>query len=130
MKIKYSKKWISIILGMVVVTVLLLLFMIPKKQGESISPRGVYRVEYYYVPLAQKLIYHQMKMPMTVRLYEVKTGRLISESAVVDLWLNGSIYWYLEPPMNSIMVGNDVIFENIPRECQDCPRLTLEQMTN
>ena len=61
MKIKYSKKWIFIILGMVLVTVLLLLFMIPKKQGESISPRGVYRVEYYYVPLAQKLIYHQMK---------------------------------------------------------------------
>ncbi|WP_019700083.1 hypothetical protein [Acidovorax avenae] len=48
---------------------------------------------------------------------------MLGESAVVDLWINGQLYWYLNPPMNKVRVGRDVVFENIPPECTGCPPL-------
>ncbi|MGP3507715.1 hypothetical protein [Paracidovorax citrulli] len=40
---------------------------------------------------------------------------------VADLWINGQIGWYPDPPMDKIRVGRDVVFVNIPPECTGCP---------
>ncbi len=68
-------------------------------------------------------MHHEMKIPSIVRLYRIQPEILVGESDVVDLWINGQIYWYLDPPMNKVRVGRDVVFENIPPECTDCPPL-------
>lgn len=96
----------------------------PTLKGISISPRKVYRLEYYDASLVQRIRYHQMKIPSLVRLYKIHPETLLGESDVVDLWINGQLYWYLNPPMNKVRVGRDVVFENIPPECADCPPLT------
>jgi len=62
-----------------------------------------------------------MRYPHIIRLYRVDPKTLLGESDVVDLWINGQIYWYLNPPMNKVRVGRDVVFKNIPPECTDCP---------
>ncbi|WP_418515043.1 hypothetical protein [Delftia sp. PS-11] len=98
--------------------------MTPEFDGVSISPRKVYRLEYYKASPLQKLWHHNMKMPSFVRLYRIEPEALLGESEVVDMWLNGKLDWYLEPPLNSVWVGNDIFFENIPPECTDCPPLT------
>ncbi|MFY3383123.1 hypothetical protein [Paracidovorax sp. MALMAid1276] len=101
----------------------------PEPAGVSISPRNVYRLEYYDVsPLLRLLRYRDMKFPSFVRLYRINPETLLGESRVVDLWLNGDLYWYLDPPINAIQVGNDIVFENVPPECTDCPRLTDAQV--
>ncbi len=64
-----------------------------------------------------------MKSPSIVRLYRIAPKELLGESEVVDLWINGQLYWYLNPPMNKVRVGRDVVFENIPPERTDCPPL-------
>ncbi|MDA8445458.1 hypothetical protein SAMN05192589_10521 [Paracidovorax valerianellae] len=96
----------------------------PTLKGISISPRNVYRLEYYEASLLQSLIHPDFKMPSFVRLYRIAPETLLGTSAVVDLWINGQLYWYLNPPMNKVRVGRDVVFENIPPECTDCPPLT------
>ena len=65
----------------------------------------------------QRIINYQMKAPSIVRLYRINPEELLRESGVVDLWINGQLYWYLNPPMNKVRVGRDVVFENIPPEC-------------
>nr|KAJ8743966.1 hypothetical protein H9T68_14940 [Delftia sp. PS-11] len=102
--------------------------MTPEFDGVSISPRKVYRLEYYKASPLQKLWHHNMKMPSFVRLYRIETETLLGESEVVDMWLNGELYWYLEPPLNRVRVGNDIVFKNIPPECTDCPPLTDREM--
>ncbi|WP_404821593.1 hypothetical protein [Paracidovorax oryzae] len=62
-------------------------------------------------------------MPAFVRLYRIQPNALIGESKVVDLWMNGELYWYTEDPMNKVRVGRDVVFENVPPECAGCPPL-------
>lgn len=64
-----------------------------------------------------------MKIPSIVRLYRIQPETLLGESAVVDLWLNGELYWWFDPPLNVVRVGRDVVFEHIPPECPDCPPL-------
>lgn len=95
----------------------------PKHKGQSISPRHVYRIEYYDASPLQRLIHHEMKVPSFVRLYRIQPEILLGESAVVDLWLNGELYWWFDPPLNVVRVGRDVVFQNIPPECSNCPPL-------
>jgi len=95
----------------------------PSLKGISISPRQVYRLEYYDASPVQRILHHDMKFPSILRLYRIAPKELLGESSVVDLWINGQIYWYLNPPMNKVRVGRDVVFENIPPECTDCPPL-------
>jgi len=95
----------------------------PKHKGHSVSPRHVYRLDFYDASPLQRLMHHEMKIPSIVRLYRIQPEILVGESDVVDLWINGQIYWYLDPPMNKVRVGRDVVFENIPPECTDCPPL-------
>ncbi|WP_354641877.1 hypothetical protein [Paracidovorax avenae] len=87
----------------------------------AISSDKAYRVEYYEASFLQGLIHRDFKMPALVRLYRNKTDTLIGESKVVDLWMNGELYWYTESPMNKVRVGRDVVFENVPSECPGCP---------
>ncbi|AVT12066.1 MULTISPECIES: hypothetical protein [Paracidovorax] len=95
----------------------------PSLKGFSISPRNVYRIEYYDASPVQRVLHHRMKIPSVVRLYRIHPEKMLGESAVVDLWINGQLYWYLNPPMNKVRVGRDVVFENIPPECTGCPPL-------
>ncbi len=95
----------------------------PKHKGLSISPHHVYRLDFYDASPLQRFMHHGMKAPSFVRLYRIQPEALLVESDVVDLWINGQIYWYLNPRMNKIRVGRDVVFENIPPECTDCPSL-------
>ncbi|WP_434802442.1 hypothetical protein [Paracidovorax avenae] len=90
----------------------------PTYKGQSISPRKVYRVEYYDASLLQRILHHEMKIPSIVRLYRIQPETLLRESAVVDLWLNGELYWWFDPPLNVVRVGRDVVFENIPRSAR------------
>lgn len=84
-----------------------------------------YRVEYYDASPIQRVLHHQMKIPSLVRLYRVQPEALLGQSAVVDLWMNGTLHWWTGPPTHAVVVGNSVVFENIPAECpsaSDCPR--------
>lgn len=89
----------------------------------AVSPYKAYRIEYYEASFLQGLLHRDFKMPAFVRLYRVQPDTLIGESKVVDLWMNGELYWYTEDPMNKVRVGRDVVFENVPSECADCPPL-------
>lgn len=101
----------------------------PQFAGADISPRKVYRLEYYDVsPLLRLLRYRDMESPSFVRLYRIQPETLLAESGVVDLWVNGQLYWYLEPPISSVRVGRDVVFRNVPPECVDCPPLSDAQV--
>ncbi|XDF36494.1 hypothetical protein RBH89_05375 [Paracidovorax avenae] len=95
----------------------------PNLKGFYNSPRSAYRVEYYDASPMQRIINYQMKAPSIFRLYQINPEKLLGESGVVDLWINGQLYWYLNPPMNKVRVGRDVVFENIPPECTQCPPL-------
>ncbi|GKS90188.1 hypothetical protein [Acidovorax sp. SUPP2539] len=119
---KYRKKWLWLLI--VPLGCGLWYGSQPKLFHSAISPRNVYRLEYYEASLLQSLIHPNFKMPSFVRLYRIAPETLLGESDVVDLWINGQLYWYLNPPMNKVRVGRDVVFENIPPECVDCPPLT------
>lgn len=64
-----------------------------------------------------------MKIPSFVRLYRIQPEILLGESDVLDLWLNGELYWWFDPPLNVVRVGQDVVFHNTPPECSNCPPL-------
>lgn len=96
---------------------------VPRYDRSHYSPRHVYRLDYYEASWLQRLMHWDMKYPHVIRLYRVQTETLLGESDVVDLWLNGDINWWFDPPLNVVRVGQDVVFENIPPECVDCPRL-------
>lgn len=95
----------------------------PKLVHSATSLHGAYRVEYYEASLLQGVLHGGFKMPAFVRLYRTQPEILMAESEVVDLWMNGELYWYTFLPMNKVRVGRDVVFENIPPECTDCPPL-------
>lgn len=92
----------------------------PKLFHSAISPHKVYRVEYYEASFLQEMVHRKYKMPAFARLYRINPEKLIKESDVVDLWMNGELYWYTFPPMNKVRVGRDIVFDNIPPECTDC----------
>lgn len=95
----------------------------PVFKGSYTSPRHVYRVEYYDVSPIQRIIHYEMKIPSFVRLYRIEPEILMGESDVADLWINGQLYWWLNPPVNAVQIGRDIVFENVPPECADCFRL-------
>ncbi|WP_284396838.1 hypothetical protein [Acidovorax sp. SUPP2825] len=99
-------------------------FATPTYDRSHYSPRRVYRLDYYEASWLQRLTHMDMRYPHVIRLYRVEPRTLLGTSDVVDLWINGQLYWYLNPPMNKVRVGRDVVFENIPPECADCPPLT------
>lgn len=131
-RVQRSRQYLRWIGGLVVVLCVgagLWRGLTPKLAGVDISPRKVYRVEYYDVsPLQRLLFYRHMESPSFVRLYRTGPEALLGESSVVDLWINGQLYWYLDPPISSVRVGRDVVFRNIPPECTDCPPLTDAQV--
>lgn len=102
--------------------------MTPKIRSTYTSPRGIYKLEYYDASPLQRMWNHNMKMPSFVRLHRINPEMLMAESKIVDMWINGQLYWYLNPPMNTIQVGRDIVFENIPPECTDCLPLTDDQI--
>ncbi len=83
------------------------------------SPHRVYRLEFHKASFLQRITHPSFKMPYVVRLYRIEPKTLLGQSEVVDLWLNGEIHWYLDPPveLSRVHVGQDVTFENIPPEC-------------
>ncbi|GKS94409.1 hypothetical protein AVAK2825_07760 [Acidovorax sp. SUPP2825] len=95
----------------------------PRYDRSHFSPRHVYRLDYYEASWLQRLAHWDMHYPHVIRLYRIQPETLLGESEVVDLWLNGEIDWWLNPPVNAVQVGRDAVFENIPPECTDCPRL-------
>src|SRR2546427_7054616 len=54
----------------------------PKLIGTSISPRQVYRLEYYDASPLQRLFHMDMKLPGFVRLYRINPETLMEESKV------------------------------------------------
>ena len=47
----------------------------------------------------------------------------MGESDVADLWINGQLYWWLNPPVNAVQIGRDIVFLNVPPECTGCSRV-------
>lgn len=113
----------ALLLGIAVLGTIICSLTTPEYQRSHYSPGSVYRLDYYEASWLQKLVHRDMRYPHVIRLYRVDPKTLLGESGVVDLWINGQIYWYLYPPMNKVRVGRDVVFENIPPECTDCPPL-------
>ncbi len=95
----------------------------PKYDRSHYSPRHVYRLDYYEASWLQRFMHWNMRYPHVIRLYRINPEKLLGESKVVDLWLNGDINWWFDPPLNVVRIGQDVVFENIPPECADCPKL-------
>ncbi|AVS82094.1 hypothetical protein C8244_14370 [Paracidovorax avenae] len=120
---KSPVRWLFTLITLAALVVGLWYASNPKLANTSISPRHVYRVEYYDASLIQRIIHHDMKMPTFVRLYRNDPEVLLGESQVVDMWMNGQLYWWFDPPLNVVQVGRDVVFEGIPPECTDCPKL-------
>lgn len=89
------------------------------------SPHRVYRLEFYKASFLQRITHPSFKMPYVVRLYRIEPKTLLGQSEVVDLWLNGEIQWYLDPPvgLHRVHVGQDVTFENIPPECTEAAQI-------
>lgn len=113
----------ALLLGIAVLGITLRSLATHEYQRSHYSPRHVYRLDYYEASWLQRLMHWDMKYPHVIRLYRIEPETLLGESKVVDLWINGQIYWYLNPPMNKVRVGRDVVFENIPPECTGCPPL-------
>jgi hypothetical protein len=95
----------------------------PKLFHSAISPHRVYRIEYYEASFLQGMMHPGYKMPAFAKLYQINPEKLIRKSKVVDLWMNGELYWYTFPPMNKVRVGRDIVFDDIPPECTGCPPL-------
>ncbi|WP_085946730.1 hypothetical protein [Paracidovorax oryzae] len=94
-------------------------------KGSETSPMNVYRVEYYDASPIQRILHYKMKIPSFVRLYRIQPETLLGESEIVDLWMNGTLHWWTDPPSHAVVVGSSVVFENIPAECPaatSCPR--------
>lgn len=89
------------------------------------SPHQVYRLEFHKASLLQRVAHPTQKMPYVVRLYRIEPKTLLGESAVVDLLFNGEVSWHLDAPLqfNKVYVGRDVLFENIPGECNEPARV-------
>ncbi|WP_053844739.1 hypothetical protein [Paracidovorax avenae] len=113
----------ALLLGMAALGVTIRSLATPEYQRSHYSPRHVYRLDYYEVSWLQRMAHWDMRHPHVIRLYRIEPPALLGESAVVDLWINGQLYWYLYPPMNKVRIGRDVVFENIPPECAGCPPL-------
>ncbi len=97
----------------------------PVFKGSETSPMNVYRVEFYDASPIQRILHYKMKIPSFVRLYRIHPETLLGESEVVDLWMNGTLHWWTDPPAHAVVVGSSVVFENIPAECPaatGCPR--------
>ncbi len=125
---KIQKKWLILrnsflILFIATIAVGLWQGTRPHLFHTSVSPYKTYRIEYYEASFLQGLLHRDFKMPAFVRLYRIQPNALIGESKVVDLWMNGELYWYTEDPMNKVRVGRDVVFENVPSECAGCAPL-------
>ncbi len=113
----------ALLLGIAVLGITLHSLATPDYQRSHYSPRRVYRLDYYAASWLQRLMHWDMKYPHVIRLYRVEPETLLGESDVVDLWLNGDINWWFDPPLNVVRIGRDVVFENIPPECTGCPPL-------
>lgn len=78
-------------------------------KGTYISPDGHYRLEYLR-PGPPYLFSMTKQYPRFVRLYDNRTGRLLSESDIVDMnGGNGEIYWPTKE-MPTIRVGMEIEF--------------------
>ncbi len=89
------------------------------------SPKLVYRLDYYKVSRLQQLLHINYEMPSYVQLRRVDDNKLLGESGIVNLYLNGELNWWLDT--GTVRVGMDVWFENIPPEacppaCDDTPK--------
>lgn len=93
----------------------------PKLFHSAVSPHKIYRIEYYEASFLQGMMHREYKMPGFARVYRINPEKIMGESNVVVLWMNGELSWYTFPPMNKIRVGRDIVFEHIPPECTDCP---------
>ncbi|AVS63508.1 hypothetical protein C8241_19065 [Paracidovorax avenae] len=116
--------WMVLALGLAAVAVVWYASK-PVFKGSETSPMNVYRVEFYDASPIQRILHYKMKIPSFVRLYRIQPETLLGESEVVDLWMNGTLHWWTDPPAHAVVVGSSVVFENIPAECPaatGCPR--------
>ncbi len=89
------------------------------------SPKLVYRLDTYKASRLQQLLHINYEMPGYVQLRRVADNKLLGESGIVNLYLNGELFWLLDT--GTVGVGRDVSFENIPPEecppaCDDTPK--------
>jgi len=116
--------WMVLALGLAAVAVVWYASK-PVFKGSETSPMNVYRVEFYDASPIQRILHYKMKIPSFVRLYRIQPETLLGESEVVDLWMNGTLHWWTDPPAHAVVVGSSEVFENIPAECPaatGCPR--------
>lgn len=87
--------------------------MFASKQDVVVSPYGRYRLEYFKpgFPYPGSMT---KQIPMFVRLYDHRTGRLLGESEIVDMnGGNGRIFWP-STQMPEIQIGMEIVFPASP----------------
>lgn len=82
------------------------------KVDQNISPKGYYRLE-YLKPGFPYLLSITKQIPMIVRLYDNRSGKLLGESDIVDMNGNGEIFWASTDDPN-IQIGMDIVFPASP----------------
>lgn len=79
------------------------------------SPKGAYYISFIKASQIDRWRHPNYEMPRFVELYEVKTGKRLYKSELVELANNGDVRWYLQD-QNLVSVGVDVFIERVPAE--------------
>ncbi len=93
----------------------------PVFKGSETSPMNVYRVEYYDASPIQRILHYKMKIPSFVRLYRIQPETLLGESEIVDLWMNGTLHWWTDPPSHAVVVGSSVVLKTYRQSARPPP---------
>jgi hypothetical protein len=86
-----------------------------KPAGTYVSPKGFYRLE-YVIPGPPYMFSLSKQSPRFIRLYDNRTGKLLSQSDIIDTnGGNGRIRWPSKE-VPAILVGMDVEFAAAPEQ--------------
>ncbi|MBI3898186.1 MAG: hypothetical protein HY308_07800 [Gammaproteobacteria bacterium] len=102
-----------------VVGVVLFLYGGDNLKYAGCSPDDTYRLEYYDARRYQRLLNSEMEAPSFARLYRNFDNKYFGESNVSDFFGgNADTIWNMANTGN-VMVGQGILFENIPPVTQD-----------
>jgi hypothetical protein len=103
------------LLGFFLISALLALNLRVREDEIIKSPKGAYYISFIKASQIDRWRNPNYEMPRFVELYEVKTGKRLYKSELVELANNGDVRWYLQD-QNQVTVGVDVQFESVPAE--------------
>lgn len=107
-----------VIYGLVVffIIIALVILNLRIREDEIVkSPKGNYYLSFIKASQVDRWRNPRFEMPRFVELYEVKSGKRLHRSELVELASNGDVRWYLQD-QHLVTVGVDVQFEDVPAE--------------